>query len=526
MPEEYRNQTMQPKGVANRNGGLAWVRAQATEGVVFFADDDNAYDLRLFEEYYITRPQMRYTSRVSMWPVGLISGSGVSSPVLRNGRLRPDATMPFKPGHEEDGFLKSLGTKPSDIEFKAAECTQIYVWHTQTRKNRPYSRQILSPKFDGTNLRVLQKDIMLQPGVWILGRLNHPRAKLELQEVPHIVWRGSHHTSEGHGGDGPQEVLREVHILTVASGPGPTPRHGAAAGREGEHVHVQCCSGHGRSRPLPHAATRSRLHPPVSANGQHAVAGSAQHQRHTRPRPRHSPMAAGRHPVLRPAVTRPPTTTAPGSHAVSGTRAVPWPAAPPGSRAASSGHAASSQACPAPRWESSVPYQRTSPPGPTTFLRPTAANSATRRSSSAAVAFHRRCSEASSCRPSPNRPPRPTRTFQPRAAPCTPRARGSGRARGRLSSSRLSVVSSSAARPDTASQASLPGAGATERVQAGRSSQHSTAHPHCHHSCVPRLQQAQQVQQLSCRGHPGPVRQQQHVAAASQIGSQAGPSPH
>ena len=50
MPEEYRNQTMQPKGVANRNGGLAWVRAQATEGVVFFADDDNAYDLRLFEE--------------------------------------------------------------------------------------------------------------------------------------------------------------------------------------------------------------------------------------------------------------------------------------------------------------------------------------------------------------------------------------------------------------------------------------------------------------------------------------------
>ncbi|XP_045124217.1 galactosylgalactosylxylosylprotein 3-beta-glucuronosyltransferase P-like isoform X1 [Portunus trituberculatus] len=186
MPEEYRNQTMQPKGVANRNGGLAWVRAQATEGVVFFADDDNAYDLRLFEE-------MRYTSRVSMWPVGLISGSGVSSPVLRNGRLvgwydawiggrtfpvdmagfavsvefllqRPDATMPFKPGHEEDGFLKSLGTKPSDIEFKAAECTQIYVWHTQTRKNRPYSRQILSPKFDGTNLRVLQKDIMLQPG--------------------------------------------------------------------------------------------------------------------------------------------------------------------------------------------------------------------------------------------------------------------------------------------------------------------------------------------------------------------------
>ncbi|XP_050713638.1 galactosylgalactosylxylosylprotein 3-beta-glucuronosyltransferase P-like [Eriocheir sinensis] len=186
MPAEHRNKTVRPKGVANRNGGLAWVREQAREGVVYFADDDNTYDIRLFEE-------MRHTRKVSMWPVGLISGSGVSSPILRNGRFvgwydgwiggrtfpvdmagfavgveylleRPDAQMPFTPGHEEDGFLRSLGVKPSEIEFKAAECTQIYVWHTQTKKNHPYSREILSPRFDKTNLRVLQKDIMLQPG--------------------------------------------------------------------------------------------------------------------------------------------------------------------------------------------------------------------------------------------------------------------------------------------------------------------------------------------------------------------------
>ncbi|KAG0723082.1 Galactosylgalactosylxylosylprotein 3-beta-glucuronosyltransferase P [Chionoecetes opilio] len=148
MPEEYRNLTLQPKGVANRNGGLAWVRTQAreAEGVVYFADDDNTYDIRLFEE-------MRYTKRVSMWPVGLIRGSGVSTPVMRNGRFagwydawiggrkfpvdmagfavsvrylleRPDAQMPYTPGHEEDGFLTSLGITPSHIEFKAAQCTQ------------------------------------------------------------------------------------------------------------------------------------------------------------------------------------------------------------------------------------------------------------------------------------------------------------------------------------------------------------------------------------------------------------------
>ncbi|KAG0723080.1 hypothetical protein GWK47_043313 [Chionoecetes opilio] len=40
----------------------------------------------------------------------------------------------------------------------------IYVWHTKTKKNRPYSREILGPRYDGTNLRVIQRDIMLQPG--------------------------------------------------------------------------------------------------------------------------------------------------------------------------------------------------------------------------------------------------------------------------------------------------------------------------------------------------------------------------
>lgn len=90
-----------------------------------------------------------------MWPVGLITKLGISSPVLKDGKFvgfydgwiagrkfpvdmagfavsvsfllqRPKAFMPFKPGYEEDGFLKSLAPlEPKDIEFLASNCTKV-----------------------------------------------------------------------------------------------------------------------------------------------------------------------------------------------------------------------------------------------------------------------------------------------------------------------------------------------------------------------------------------------------------------
>ncbi len=54
MPEIYRRTKDEyhlPKGVSNRNRGLEWILKNAKdEGVVYFADDDNTYDLRLFWE--------------------------------------------------------------------------------------------------------------------------------------------------------------------------------------------------------------------------------------------------------------------------------------------------------------------------------------------------------------------------------------------------------------------------------------------------------------------------------------------
>lgn len=180
MPVQYKNKTKgpRPRGVSNRNKGLEWVRKNAFNGVLYFADDDNTYDLDLFSE-------IRYTKTVSMFPVGLITKAGVSSPIVRNGtfggfydgwiggrkfavdmagfaisvqflRSRPQALMPYKPGFEEDGFLKSLAPfQPSEVELLASNCTRILVWHTQAKKNEP-ALPVDYTKYNNTNIIALK----------------------------------------------------------------------------------------------------------------------------------------------------------------------------------------------------------------------------------------------------------------------------------------------------------------------------------------------------------------------------------
>lgn len=183
MPEKYKKKKgPKPRGVSNRNRGLQWIRENAKSGVLYFADDDNTYDLELFEE-------IRYTKRVSMFPVGLITNLGVSSPIVRNGEFsgfydgwiggrkfavdmagfavsvdfllqRPNAKMPFSPGFEEDGFLKSLEPFDfKDIELLASNCTKILAWHTQTKKNEP-SKSLDMVKYNNSNLILLKQIIV------------------------------------------------------------------------------------------------------------------------------------------------------------------------------------------------------------------------------------------------------------------------------------------------------------------------------------------------------------------------------
>lgn len=63
-----------------------------------------------------------------------MAGFAISLDYLENS---PNATMPYKAGFEEDEFLKSIGLKMDDIEPKANNCSEILVWHTQTKKGEP-----------------------------------------------------------------------------------------------------------------------------------------------------------------------------------------------------------------------------------------------------------------------------------------------------------------------------------------------------------------------------------------------------
>ena len=147
------------RGVEQRNAGLAWLRKNvqkaSANGVVYFIDDDNTYDLELFE-------QMRWTKKVSIWPVGLVGGLKWEGPVCENGKVIKfwtawDFTRPFPidmagfainikllldnpsvvidinapQGHLESSLLRLLVTK-DELEPLADNCKKILVWHTQT----------------------------------------------------------------------------------------------------------------------------------------------------------------------------------------------------------------------------------------------------------------------------------------------------------------------------------------------------------------------------------------------------------
>uniref|UniRef100_A0A8D8F512 Galactosylgalactosylxylosylprotein 3-beta-glucuronosyltransferase n=2 Tax=Culex pipiens TaxID=7175 RepID=A0A8D8F512_CULPI len=184
MPAFYRTKKLVPRGVANRRAALAWIRNNNKKsGVLYFGDDDNTFDLKLFSE-------IRTTKKVSMFPVGLIGDYAVSTPVVKNGKVEgffdswpakrkwpvdmagfavsleymaasPNVTMPFKAGYEEDEFLKSIGLRMQDIEPKASNCTEVLVWHTQTKNNKPPKVRISAGTLqnDKVNLGVLLKQL-------------------------------------------------------------------------------------------------------------------------------------------------------------------------------------------------------------------------------------------------------------------------------------------------------------------------------------------------------------------------------
>ncbi|KAF2364372.1 Glycosyl transferase family 43 [Trinorchestia longiramus] len=159
-----------PRGSLQRNEAIAWLRKHADPrlpAVVYFADDDNSYSIELFEE-------MRYTSRVSVWPVGLVGGVMVERPLCvcpqaADANHQPPAVsswlVGWKPqrkfpidmagfavnlkllldnpsagfsldsriGYMESDFLSQL-VSIEQLEPKAECCTKVLVWHMNAQK--------------------------------------------------------------------------------------------------------------------------------------------------------------------------------------------------------------------------------------------------------------------------------------------------------------------------------------------------------------------------------------------------------
>ncbi|CAF0807464.1 unnamed protein product [Brachionus calyciflorus] len=158
LPTVKPSGTVGHKGVEQRNRALKWLKeSNVANGAFYFADDDNSYDIRLFEE-------IRSVERIGVWPVGLVGGIKYEAPICKNNKVidwffvyNPRRYFPtdmasfalnvkllhefediyferFTRGDLEGVFLKKFQIKMNELEPKANNCSKIYVWHTRTRK--------------------------------------------------------------------------------------------------------------------------------------------------------------------------------------------------------------------------------------------------------------------------------------------------------------------------------------------------------------------------------------------------------
>ncbi|VDD80540.1 unnamed protein product [Mesocestoides corti] len=140
------------KGSNQRNAGIEWLRKHRVsryhKGVVYFADDDNTYDPRLFNE-------MRTLNMGATWPVGIVGGSSWEAPDDPNRIIGfwtgykpfrrfpidmaafainldllfiyPNASFDYKHVEQQEGALLSqLGFKSAmDLEPRAEGCSKV-----------------------------------------------------------------------------------------------------------------------------------------------------------------------------------------------------------------------------------------------------------------------------------------------------------------------------------------------------------------------------------------------------------------
>ncbi|XP_076752609.1 glucuronyltransferase I [Xylocopa sonorina] len=168
-----------PRGVEQRNAALHWLRKNlkpTDKGIVYFADDDNTYAIKLFHE-------MVKIKKVGVWPVGLVGGLMVEKPICDNSTnkvigfnaaWKPDRPFPLDMagfainlrlllehpdalfsydvdgGYQESEILRQIVTR-DELEPLADCCTKVYVWHTRTEPPHLNVEQILIQKGKRSN---------------------------------------------------------------------------------------------------------------------------------------------------------------------------------------------------------------------------------------------------------------------------------------------------------------------------------------------------------------------------------------
>ena len=181
------------RGLLQRNLGLETVLEVGKEGVIYFADDDNGYDVQLFTE-------LLYTRYTSIFAVGLSGGSayerchvnedtGKVDAILTSWEPRYRIPIKGKPGKFtrpkrkygidmagfalsttalltkearftpkstsgmlETDFLSQLVNDVSELEPLAANCTRILAWHVKTIEPQYFN----NPEKDESTFQLLK----------------------------------------------------------------------------------------------------------------------------------------------------------------------------------------------------------------------------------------------------------------------------------------------------------------------------------------------------------------------------------
>lgn len=173
------------RGCSQRNKALEWIKTHnITKGILYFADDDNSYDLRLFTD-------LRKIKQVGIMPTGNLDLTGISTPVVQNGKVtgfvdvwKASRKFPVemasiginidfwlhrgaplfrahKAGYMETGLLEDLHITKEDLEPLANNCTETYVWHTQTvHLGEVSSFHTDKLKYQNTNIPKLMQSVV------------------------------------------------------------------------------------------------------------------------------------------------------------------------------------------------------------------------------------------------------------------------------------------------------------------------------------------------------------------------------